>query len=230
MTDRPQLASALVAAWAELRDVRKASENPYFRSTYADLADVDKVARPALARHGLAVLQAATSEIEYSEQGEPARATVYVTTTILHASGESHTETFDGPVQLHRAGEQRANIQQAIAGAITYYRRVALVALLCIAADDDGDGNDAEQQREVRQQQRDGKMTAEQRQRANEAWHELTKGYDSAAVYDACQAASQMVAGEPLGWQKILETRTYGETRAIYERVKLALQQDGGAA
>ena len=51
-----QLAAALVAAQAEMGHAKKESENPHFRSRYADLASVrDAVAEPS--HHGLGVVQ-----------------------------------------------------------------------------------------------------------------------------------------------------------------------------
>lgn len=129
------LAAALVAALAQLGSIPKAREAKLkkYSYSYADLGDVLEHVRPILGAHGLGVLQNVTIDSGF----------VRITTTLLHASGESMQF---GPLPLH-AG----NTPQQAGSAITYARRYALLAALGIATEDD-DGQAAAQRPPQRQQ------------------------------------------------------------------------------
>jgi len=122
-----ELAAALAAAQAELKDAEKSSENPHFKSKYADLATVLQTVRPVLSAHGLAVLQLPGS---YSKE----TGTVQLSTLLIHKSGEFVGDALYVPVSKPDA--------QGIGAAITYGRRYALAAICGIAQDDD-DGETA---------------------------------------------------------------------------------------
>ena len=129
MTTSPTLSAlgpALVAAQGELRDAAKTSDNPHFKSKYADLAEVLQTARPVLSKHGLALIQ--TPGVFHDGK-------VQVTTMLLHgASGEYVRDTADIPVSKPDA--------QGVGGAITYGRRYGGAAIIGMAQDDD-DGESA---------------------------------------------------------------------------------------
>jgi hypothetical protein len=120
-----QLGTAMSAAQAEIEDAPKDSINPHFKSKYADLATVLKTLRPALARHGLSLIQ--TTGI--TAEGAPV-----LTTTLLHKSGQ----WMAGDYPLEPA--QRT--PQGMGSAMTYARRYCAAAIVGIAQDDD-DANDA---------------------------------------------------------------------------------------
>lgn len=128
-TKHASLAAALAAFQAELPGVSKDSENPHFKSKYADLADMSKAILPALAKQGLAFLSMPT----LTDRG------FVLAYSLLHESGER----FDGEYPLNAAG----NDQQK-GSSITYARRYALGAITGAVADDD-DGNAASQVRQV---------------------------------------------------------------------------------
>lgn len=119
------LATALAEAQGELKDAAKSSENPHFRSKYADLAEVLQTVRPVLSRHGLALVQT---------PGQVHDGKLSVTTMLLHKSGEWIQDTFTIPI----AG---TDPQKTIA-ALTYARRGAVSAITGLAQDDD-DGETA---------------------------------------------------------------------------------------
>lgn len=125
------LHAALVAALADLTVVEKGNtakiptkDGGSYSYSYADLPDVVRLTRPALAAHGLVVL---TPIVE-----GPA-----VKVLIVHQSGE----TLDLGSFPFPAGRDA----QATGSAVTYHRRYALLAALGIAADDDDDGHAATQ-------------------------------------------------------------------------------------
>jgi hypothetical protein len=103
----------------------KDTENPHFRRTYADLASVWRACRPALARHGLSVVQVITGG--------------FLLTRLMHKSGQ-WIESDIGITGDESTGRTRV---QAFGSALTYLRRYALSALVGVAPDDDDDGNGA---------------------------------------------------------------------------------------
>lgn len=120
----PELFAALAKAQAEVENASKSSNNPHFKSKYADLAEVLNTVRPVFAAHGLAILQ--STEFDGS--------LVSVTTAICHASGGLVTSTASC-VPAKSDG-------QGIGSATTYLRRYSLAAMSGIAQEDD-DGNAA---------------------------------------------------------------------------------------
>ena len=120
-----KLANALAAAQAEIKPVPKTHENPYFKSKYADLADIQEATRAALHKWGLAV-----SQLNDIEDGR-----VVVETVLLHASGE----WISGRLALKPVKDD----PQGVGSAITYARRYGLSAILSLATEDDDDGEAA---------------------------------------------------------------------------------------
>lgn len=134
------IAAALAAAQAEMDKALKQSNNPAFRSKYADLGNVMDACMPALTRHGIALIQ---------PTGEDASGR-FVETILLHASGERLSCRV--PLILGK------NDMQGYGSAVTYARRYGLMCMAGIAPEDD-DGNAAAQaaprQQEQRQQPRE---------------------------------------------------------------------------
>jgi hypothetical protein len=114
------IAKALAAAQMEMGKALKQSDNPHFRSKYADLGNVMDACMPALNKNGIAVVQTMQDET--------------VITKLIHESGE----TLECPVPL-LIGKRD---MQGLGSAITYARRYGLMALAGIAPEDD-DGNAA---------------------------------------------------------------------------------------
>ena len=74
-----RLATGLAKAQAEMKGAVADSVNPFFNSNYADLNTVIESSNPYLSKQGLSVVQGH----EKDDKG-----TFYVTTTLLHASGQ----------------------------------------------------------------------------------------------------------------------------------------------
>jgi hypothetical protein len=121
-----KLFTSLSKAQSEIAGAVKDSENPHFRSRYADLASVWEACREALTKNELAVLQ------PVSANGPQ----VTVTTILAHSSGEWISEALTLTAQQ--------NTPQGVGSAITYGRRYGLAAMVGIAPEDD-DGNAASQ-------------------------------------------------------------------------------------
>lgn len=124
------LAGALAKAQAEIQGAKKDSENPFFKSKYADLSAVWDACRASLTKNELAIVQTPRSEITEN-------ATIISLGTLLtHASGEWIYEELSAvPVK---------DDPQGIGSCVTYLRRYALSAFTGVAPEDD-DGNAASQ-------------------------------------------------------------------------------------
>jgi hypothetical protein len=125
MTIGTKIAAAFIKAQSQMGNATKESNNPYFKSKYADLNSVREACLPALNDNGIAVLQP-TIQIEGRN---------YVKTILLHESGE----TIESLTEILFA---KPNDPQAQGSGITYARRYGLQSLVNIGAEDD-DGNKA---------------------------------------------------------------------------------------
>ena len=115
------LAKALTSSLGELEDVAKTqtAKAGSFSYKYATLADALIMARPILAKHGIAVMQTAETDENV----------VSVWTTLMHSSGEYLTHQ---PTRLPSGADA-----QKTGSAITYARRYSLMAALGLATEDD---------------------------------------------------------------------------------------------
>ncbi|MGB3844274.1 MAG: ERF family protein [Sphingopyxis sp.] len=119
------IASAYVAAFAEIEGAVKDAKNPHFKSKYADLPAVIAAIKPALIKHGLA----------FTQPCEPSADGVTVRTILHHASGD-----FIDLGSLFVPANKRD--AQGFGSALTYARRYALVSAFGVPTEDD-DGNAA---------------------------------------------------------------------------------------
>lgn len=120
-----ELAMALAKAQGQIVPALKDSNNPFFKSSYADLSSVWAACREPLSSNGLAVLQT----LEHID------GVLNLVTTLAHASGQWIRSNL--PVIT-----QKADIQ-SLGSAITYCRRYSLSALVGVVADADDDGENA---------------------------------------------------------------------------------------
>jgi len=119
------IAAALVKAQAEYGPALKSSQNPHYKSKYADLASCVEAVVGALNKHGIAFMQRVL----------PCDSGVAVETVFIHTSGETLSSgVLHVPVQKNDA--------QGYGSALTYARRYSLMSACGIAPEDD-DGNAA---------------------------------------------------------------------------------------
>ena len=119
------IAEALVLAQTKFQPALKNSQNPHFRSKYADLGACIDAVIDALHDNGIALIQH-TAE---SDKG------IIISTTFLHRSGE----IYEAGSLFVPAAQQTP---QAYGSALTYARRYSLMTACGIAPEDD-DGNAA---------------------------------------------------------------------------------------
>ena len=118
------IATALAKAQMEMGKALKSSNNPHFKSKYADLASVMDACLPALNANGIAVIQPAIGDVGW-----------FVETIFIHGeSGEQLSCKVPLIVSKHD--------MQGYGSASTYARRYGLMAMAGIAPEDD-DGNAA---------------------------------------------------------------------------------------
>lgn len=131
------LVAALAKAQGEFVAAVKDSDNPYYNSKYADLSAVINAVRPALAKHGIAMVQASEADLE--------RQTATVTTS-LHLGEQWISVTAEAPATgrgKKAPDDLSAPLRfdvQTIGAAWTYLRRYTLQGLVGVPAEDD-DGN-----------------------------------------------------------------------------------------
>ena len=123
-----KLIESLAKAQGEFKPIVKDTQNPFFKSKYADLATIIAATQPALSKHGLSVMQ--LPRVDAHQAG--------VKTIIAHSSGQWVSTELMLP-----AAQGSKFDAQTVGSALTYARRYALQAILGVAADADDDGNAA---------------------------------------------------------------------------------------
>lgn len=119
------IAKALVKAQGEMSNPKKSSNNPFFKSKYADLNEVREACLPAFNENGISVWQPTVTV-----DGKP-----FVKTILLHESGEwiaGLTEIICNKI----------NDAQSHGSGVTYARRYGLQSMANLGSEDD-DGNAA---------------------------------------------------------------------------------------
>jgi hypothetical protein len=119
-----ELSTALCIAQAQMSGASKDANNPFFKSSYADLGSVIRAIKQAFLDNGLS----------YSQFPLFAEGKAGVETILMHSSGEWMSSELLLPMTKQDP--------QAAGSAITYARRYALQAIAGIPAEDD-DGNEA---------------------------------------------------------------------------------------
>jgi hypothetical protein len=120
------LTKALVKAQAELKNASLNKTNPHFKSRYADLAEIRDTVMPTLTKHGLALVQ-------YTQIND---AGFHLVTRLMHESGEYLESRYLLPENTEKP--------QAMGSAITYARRYMMASICGITAEEDDDGNAAQ--------------------------------------------------------------------------------------
>lgn len=134
--DATKLYEALAAAQAEFAPVPKVDEGQVGMSRkfkYAGYATLMKCVRPALTKHGIALIQ----PLHYRDE-------MAITTTILAGHGASIQTSFAFKADFSRTDKNGVTTDdcQEFGRCHTYYRRYQLQSILGIEGDDDADASD----------------------------------------------------------------------------------------
>lgn len=124
-----QLAKAMAAFQAEVKNPPLNGRNPHYGSRYALLQDIEATVRPILGKHGLSFSQRANPR-----RAQDGRPVLRIVTTVRHSSGQ--WERAYGEYVIDGKGIA----SQLIAASTTYAKRNELCAILGVAGGDDTDG------------------------------------------------------------------------------------------
>ncbi len=121
-----ELAAALAKAQAQVKGAAKESQNPFYKSHYANLESVWDACRKPLTDHGLSVLQSPSTD----------GVRVTVTTILLHSSGQWIRDA----ITVTAKDES----PQAAGSCISYLKRYVLQSFAGVAPTDDDDAEAAQ--------------------------------------------------------------------------------------
>ena len=128
-----QISDALAKAQSKFGAAIKSSQNPAFRSKYADLSSVIDATLEHLNAEGIVAMQ--HPALEYNGEGDSREAMITVTTRLQHKGGQYIESDLSIPaVQRDRFDAQSCG------SAITYACRYALQSI-CLVPREDDDGN-----------------------------------------------------------------------------------------
>lgn len=126
-----ELFTALAKAQAEFQVAGRKSENPFFKSSYADLTEIIKASRPALTKYGLSVIQSVNSNSEGNQS---------LVTMLCHSSGQYVSSNM-------KISPSKPDIQ-SLASYISYLRRYSYSALVGVVTSDEDDDGEVAMSRE----------------------------------------------------------------------------------
>jgi len=165
-----KLAEALNKAQTQMEKAKKDSNNPFFKSKYADLSAVWEACKDAILNNGFCVMQPLA--------GSDAKGNTLIVTMLIHTSGEWVKGVLSMPIAkpVKNKDDSISYVvdPQTVGSAITYGRRYSLAAMLNVMLEDD-DAEGAMGRREQQQADKfmkksdspsksigDGKATAKQ--------------------------------------------------------------------
>lgn len=131
MTDPKTIHEAVFNLQQEAPSIGKGTDNPFFKSKYADLPSIWDAIKPLLKKNKIYV-----SNKTYHEDGQD-----FIKTSIVFVPTGEALESVSR-IMLSKATSQEYG------SCMTYMRRYALSALLGIVTDEDDDGNKATQAQE----------------------------------------------------------------------------------
>ncbi len=126
-TETNELFAALSMAQSEINVAQRDSNNPFFKSKYANLQAVIEASRPALCKNGLSVIQ--TMQPDGNDQ--------YLVTVLGHKSGQWISS-------MMKINPAKPDVQ-SLGSYITYLRRYCYGAITGVYDGEDDDGNHASQ-------------------------------------------------------------------------------------
>lgn len=125
--DLKELFASLAKAQSEMRVAGMSSENPYFKSRYADLSELVRASRPALTKYGLSVIH----QILPNDDGQ-----MILHCILAHASGQY--------ISTRMRILPGKNDIQSLGSYISYLKRYSYAAITgVITSDEDDDGERA---------------------------------------------------------------------------------------
>lgn len=191
----PELFAALAKAQGEVENASKSSNNPHFKSKYADLAEVLNTVRPVFAKHGLSIVQSTAFNGTF----------VSVTTLVAHSSG--------GLIYSTASAVPSKTDAQGIGSTTTYLRRYSLAAMSGVAQEDD-DGNAAAHNGKPAPIKPEGQPTSG-------AWEAVDSATQLGLMKLAANIAEYVEAGDSVGAWDLIERHALNtdEKAALWTRL-----------
>jgi hypothetical protein len=122
-----ELFAALAKAQAQMQVAFNNSDNPFFKSKYANFAEIVQASRPALSSNGLSIIQRVVTLVDGS---------MLLHSVLGHSSGQYIDSTL-------KISPSKTDIQ-SLGSYITYLKRYAYAALVAVCTDsEDDDGESA---------------------------------------------------------------------------------------
>jgi hypothetical protein len=193
--DIKDLALALSAAQGVLENVKKTTENPFFKKMYSDLASCWDTIREPLSNNKLSIIQTT----------DPDDTHVIVETTLLHGSGQ----WVSGTIKMTPVKRD----PQGFGSAMTYARRYGLMAIIGLAPEED-DGNDA-----CKPQKGNGNKTPSSKHPAKEKKKEITAEYLESYIDEHIktnQSPEKLEEGWALNVEPILANYTEAQQNNLH--------------
>jgi len=134
---RRQFMTDMNALQGEMAQIERDRPNPVFRSRYATLEQLDRVARPIYTKYGFSITYGT------APTNDPA-ALLLVTATVAHRGGYYEVHSLPGPVSTagSQGGKAGATPIQAVGIAVKYLQRYLLQMVLNLVTANDPDDND----------------------------------------------------------------------------------------
>lgn len=194
-----EIATALAKAQGEIKPAAKDSDNPHYKSRYADLASVVSACREPLAKHGLSIIQ------EPNTEKTDGVVMVRTVSLLMHVSGEW--------VECETAIPCTKADAHGIGSAATYGRRYGYAALVGVVADEDDDGNDAV----GKKHEKPADKKPEGVNYVNELTNTLRAGCHCTNAQQV-MAVLKFVIGDE--WEKLPKDCTQAEAKNVWDRLK----------
>jgi len=140
-----ELYAALAKAQGEIELAAADSKNPFFKSTYANLASIVKVSREPLSKNGLAIIQRVLSN---------ATNQMFLHTRLCHASGQ----WIESKMPIN---PPKTDIQ-SLGSYITYLRRYNFASIVGVTVGEEDDDGESTMKREKNSKEENGKDFAKQ--------------------------------------------------------------------
>lgn len=136
-----ELITALAVAQGQIKNAIKDSENPFFKSSYADLKSVWDACREPLSKNGLAIIQTVNN----------INGTINITTLLGHKSGQYISDIL--------SCEVTKKDPQSLGSLITYLRRYSLASFVGVAPEDEDDDGEKAMKRGSEELKKENKKT-----------------------------------------------------------------------
>jgi len=127
------ISPAILEVQRSLKPAARSQDNPFFKSSYTDLAGVWDNCRGLLGKAGLIVVQTIDEHYRLAGVSDTSGRGPYLITTLIHAPTGEWIES------ILKISAKDYDNPQSVGSAITYARRYSMAAILGITSEDEDD-------------------------------------------------------------------------------------------